>query len=104
MGRKRGAATLRAEAEAQRFRVAGVTPSAGIVVFNQLDKKKTGSITKEQLSKLFSKMEGFVREDLGKAVDSVMGKLDTDKDGKISATEIALSGHLLGGARCGRTV
>ena len=73
--------------EAQRFRLAGVTPSAGIVVFNQMDKKKTRQITKEQLTKLFSKMEGFVREDLGKAVDSVMAKLDTDKDGHISEKE-----------------
>ena len=73
--------------QADRMRQSGIAPSAGIVVFNQLDKKKTGSITKEQLSELFSKMEGFVREDLGKAVDSVMGKLDTDKDGKISEQE-----------------
>ena len=73
--------------QADRMRQSGIAPSAGIVVFNQLDKKKTGSITKEQLSKLFSKMEGFVREDLGKAVDSVMGKLDTGKDGKISEQE-----------------
>ena len=72
---------------AQRFRLAGVTPSAGIVVFAQLDKKKTGFITKEQLTKLFSKMEGFVRDDLGKAVDSVMAKLDTNEDGAISEKE-----------------
>jgi len=74
-------------AEAQRFRIAGVTPSAGIIVFNQMDKKKARKITKDDLTNLFGKMEGFVRDDLGKAVESVMGKLDTDKDGTISEKE-----------------
>jgi Ca2+-binding EF-hand superfamily protein len=68
--------------EAQRFRVAGVTPSAGIVVFAQLDKKKTRQITKEQLTKLFDKMAFD-----GKSVEEVMTKLDTDKDGTISEKE-----------------
>ena len=32
-------------------------------------------------------MEGFIRDDLGKAVDSIMAKLDTDMDGAISEEE-----------------
>ena len=73
--------------EAQRFRSAGVTPSAGIVVFNQMDKKKTRKITKDDLTKLFGKMDGFIRDDLGKAVESIMTKLDTDKDGHVDEKE-----------------
>ena len=68
--------------QADRCRMAGIHPSAGIVVFNQLDKKKTGNITKEQLTNLFSKM---AYED--KSVEDVMSRLDTDQDGKISEAE-----------------
>ena len=84
---KLGAELLSRREQAQRFRLAGVTPSAGIIVFAQLDKKKTGQITKDQLSKLLSKMEGFVRDDLGKATESIMAKLDTDADGTVSEQE-----------------
>jgi len=73
--------------QAQRFRLAGVTPSAGIIVFAQMDKKKTGQITKEMLTKLFDKMDGFVRDDTAKAVDSIMAKLDADKNGTVSEKE-----------------
>jgi|EP01046_Picozoa_sp_COSAG06_P028901 Ca2+-binding EF-hand superfamily protein len=74
-------------AQADRMRLAGIHPSAGIVVFNQIDKKKTGQITKEDLTKLFNKMDGFVRDDTAKAVDSIMAKLDADKNGTVSEKE-----------------
>eukprot|EP01052_Picozoa_sp_SAG31_P041166 SAG31_NODE_6168_length_2140_cov_1.423322_2_plen_218_part_01 len=41
---------------AQRFRNGGVQPSAGIMVFSQIDKKKERKVTAEQLKKLFDKM------------------------------------------------
>ena len=73
--------------QADRMRQAGIAPSAGVVVFSQIDKKKTGKITKDQLKDLFSKMDGFIRDDIGKATDSIMAKLDTDKDGSVSEAE-----------------
>jgi hypothetical protein len=41
--------------QADRHRLTGIAPSAGIVVFTQIDKKKTGQITKDQLKDLFTK-------------------------------------------------
>ena len=69
-------------AQADRFRLTGIHPSPGIIVFNQIDKKKTGKITKEQLKKLFEKMSYDA-----KSVDEVMAKLDTDNDGSVSEKE-----------------
>lgn len=69
-------------AKADRFRLVGVEPSPGVIVFNQIDKKKTGKITKEQVQKLLTKMNYEA-----KSVDEVMSKLDTDNDGAISEKE-----------------
>lgn len=65
----------------------GYVPSAGLVVFNQIDKKKKREITKEQLGELFGKLEGFIRDDAAKAVESIMAKLDSDSSGTISEQE-----------------
>ena len=54
----------------------GVEPSAGIVVFNQIDKKKERSITKDALQGLLTSLKCE-----NKSVEEIMERLDTDEDG-----------------------
>ena len=59
----------------------GVEPSAGIVVFNQIDKKKERSITKDALQELLAALKCE-----GKSVEEIMERLDTDEDGVRSSS------------------
>eukprot|EP01052_Picozoa_sp_SAG31_P041165 SAG31_NODE_6168_length_2140_cov_1.423322_1_plen_460_part_00 len=68
--------------QAQKCRDKGILPSAGVVVFNQIDKKKERKISKETLTELLT----AVKVD-GKTVDEIMTKLDVDEDGSISEKE-----------------
>ena len=68
--------------KAQKFRIAGVSPSAGIVVFNQLDKKKTRRITLAMISEL---LEALTFAD--QTPEDLLAVLDVDKDGSLSEVE-----------------
>jgi Ca2+-binding EF-hand superfamily protein len=72
------------EAQAKKMRDAGVVPAAGVVVFNQIDKKKERKVTKDDLKELLTKL----KMDGSEAVlDDLMSKLDLDGDGFVDEQE-----------------
>jgi len=70
------------EAQAAKMVEKGYVPSAGVVVFNQLDKKKTREISKEQLQELLTALKVE-----SKSVEEIMTRLDVDENGTVSETE-----------------
>lgn len=68
--------------QAAKMRAKGIVPSAGVCVFNQIDKKKEGKITKVALGELMATLKVE-----GKTVEETMAKLDIDEDGAISEKE-----------------
>ena len=64
------------------MREAGICPSAGVVVFNQLDLKKERKIGLEELGGLLSKV-GVT----SKSAEEVMARMDTNKDGSVDEKE-----------------
>jgi Ca2+-binding EF-hand superfamily protein len=70
------------KAQAAKMREKGYVPSAGVVVFNQIDKKKTRQISKEGLQEVLTALKVE-----GKTVDECMQRLDIDEDGFVSETE-----------------
>ena len=69
-------------AQAQRCRQSGIVPSAGIVVFNQIDKKKERKISMQQITELLEALKFKA-----KTAEEIMKRLDTDKDGFIDEQE-----------------
>jgi len=67
---------------AQRFRIGGIRPSAGVMVFNQLDKKKTRALKMTDLKEL---CEALKYKEI--SVEEVMKALDFNNDGSISEKE-----------------
>ena len=70
------------KAQVAKMRSKGIKPSAGVVVFNQIDKKKERKITKDALAELMATLKVE-----SKTVDQIMTKLDIDEDGTISEKE-----------------
>merc|ERR1712232_1019538 len=67
---------------AQRYRQSGIIPSAGIMVFQQLDKKKTRKVGMDRMKDLLIKLKYD-----NKDVEEVMKILDADGDGFIDDNE-----------------
>jgi Ca2+-binding EF-hand superfamily protein len=68
--------------EANRYRDAGYDPSAGVLVFEQLDKKKTGKVNVKDIADLIKKLK---YEE--KSADEIIAKLDVDSDKSIDQQE-----------------
>jgi Ca2+-binding EF-hand superfamily protein len=68
--------------QAQRYRLSGIQPSAGILVFQQLDKKKLRKLKLEDLKELMTKLKYD-----GESVQAVMTVLDASKDGVVDEQE-----------------
>merc|ERR1719188_1158938 len=66
----------------KRYREAGIVPSPGLMVFAQLDKKKTRQVGTEELKDLLVKLKYD-----GDTVSEIMSMLDQDGDGFIDEKE-----------------